>query len=100
MRAASVSAMTDRLEIMASSLEGTRHRFEEARANAVAAMRLYHEALIVLGEDDDDDFATAFEKKDKFDRIEAELLATGEVYTSALNRLGWELRNSGAETAR
>jgi hypothetical protein len=98
-QAQNIASAVEKIEIMSSSLDATRIRFEEARGAAVAAMRVYQEALIVLGEDADDDYATALDKKEKFERIESEFLVTSEVYNAALNRLGWELRNSGAEAA-
>jgi hypothetical protein len=98
-QAQNIASAVEKIEITISSLDATRVRFEEARSAAAAAMRVYQEALIVLGEDDDDDYATALEKKEKFDRIESEFLVTSEVYNAASNRLGWELKNSGVETA-
>jgi hypothetical protein len=96
-QAQNIASAVEKIEITISSLDATRVRFEEARGAAAAAMLVYQEALIVLGEDDDDDYTTALEKKEKFERIESEFLVTSEVYNAALNRLGWELRNSGAE---
>src|SRR5438876_10832835 len=73
-----VSTVTNRIEITIDSLEASRRRFEEARANSFRAMGSYHEALIALAESDDDDFAIALEKAEKFERIESEYLASGE----------------------
>jgi DNA gyrase/topoisomerase IV subunit A len=92
-----VATVTDRIEITVSSLDASRRRFEDARRTAIAAGNLYHEALIALAEDEDDDFVTALGKVEKFEQIEAEYLDSGVMYRTALNRLGWELKNSGVE---
>jgi hypothetical protein len=88
--------ITDRIEVAINSLDATRIRFQESRATAIEAGRIYHEALICLAEDDADDFNVALEKSTKLELIEKEYLVTGRVYECALSRLGWELRNSGA----
>jgi len=93
-----VTTVTDRIEIMTDSMEASQRRFEEARILAQRSTNLYHEAMIALAEDEADDFGTAVEKIEKFETIESDYLVSGKAYESALIRLGWEIKNSGAES--
>ena len=79
-----------RLESLTESLEESRMRLDQARRENEMAKRQYHEALLVLAEDEDDDFATALEKREKFERVEAEFITVGRAYEKALLRVGWE----------
>jgi hypothetical protein len=80
-----------RIETAIDSLYASRRRFEEARLHAAAADRCYHEALLCLAEDDDDDFDTARAKSEKLERIEQEFIAANVVLERALKRAEWEI---------
>jgi hypothetical protein len=83
-----------RQQSVSNSLEESRRLFESARRENDLANRLYHEALLALAEDEDDDFATALEKRQKFEQIEDDFVVAGRRYEKALSRLGWELQEA------
>ena len=86
-----VEKVERRIVTTLDSLEASHRRFEQARKVAIAASNLYHEALLSLAEDPDDDYVTALEKREKFERIEREYIDAGVAYDTAVLRVGWEV---------
>jgi hypothetical protein len=88
-----------RVETQIESLQASKYRYQQAWACHVAACTCYHEALLLLAEDPDDDDRTAREKTDKLERIEAEFIAAGAALRNAFARCEWEIREAGASSS-
>lgn len=76
------------------SLEDSNKRLRDADERNDAARIAYENGLIANAEDDDDDYVTEMEKREKREQIEAEYIAAGREYQNALRRVGWELREA------
>src|SRR5882724_870788 len=81
-----------RLQVRTESLKKANERLRAARKRSDDARQAHEEALIMLTPDDDDDYATALEKAEKFDKIETEYIEAGEAFKCSMLRSGWELR--------
>ncbi len=80
-----------RIGVIRQSIEEAKDRADRAHLINETAKRLYFEALLILAPDDNDDFATAIEKAQKYERIEEEYISAGAAYEHALTRYAWEL---------
>ena len=81
-----------RLQVRTESLKKANERLRAARKRSDDAREAYEEALVMLTPDDDDDYATALEKAEKFDKIETEYIEAGDDLKCCMLRSGWELR--------
>lgn len=88
-----------RLETKIGSLNASQLRYQEACTANHASLDLYHEALLQLFDDADDDFDLACEKREKAAQVEEDYLAAGVRLQEALTRFEWEIKQVEAPPA-
>jgi hypothetical protein len=81
-------------ETQIESLAAARARLQEARVAKCKAETAYHEALLTLAPDPEDDLDTAVGKAEKFEALEDDFLVTSALYREAEVRCQWEERQA------